>query len=444
MNDAYLEDASGFRGHADRVIVAHNEREVIDVLRQAVPVTIAGAGTGITGGRVAQGGSVLSLEKLNRLDVRSGSANAGPGVLLRDLHAAAGRTGQFYAPETAASLGGTIATNASGSRSFRYGDTRRHVLRLRVVLAGGRVLDVRRGDRIDFEVANLPLPDTTKHTAGYRLQTGMDWIDLFIGSEGTLGVVTEAEVRLLPAPQELFSGVVFFPDEERAIAAVEPWRPVAGLRMLEYFDTASLKLLGVANAGAAILFEQEISGNAELDPGDWEPRLTAAGALLGASWFAGGAADREKFRQFRHALPEKVNEIVRRNGFMKMGSDYAVPLARNREMLSFYRRRCEETFPRQFVIFGHIGDAHVHVNLLPESGKQCAAARDLLLEFARQAVAYGGTVSAEHGLGKRKAHLLEIQFTADQIEVMKAVKRRLDPQWLLGRGTLFRSASNFS
>jgi len=269
----------------------------------------------------------------------------------------------------------------------------------------------------------------------------MDWIDLFVGSEGTLGVVTEAEIRLLPAPKALISGVVFFPDEERAVTAVESWRSIAGLRMLEYFDVASLKLLGVNNADAAILFEQESSEDQAMDIGDWEERLTAACGLLDISWFAGSAADREKFRQFRHALPGKVNEMVRRNGFMKMGSDYAVPLARNREMLAFYRRRCEETFPGQFVIFGHIGDAHLHVNLLPESEKQCAAAQELMLEFARQAVAYGGTVSAEHGLGKRKAHLLELQFTANEIEAMKAVKRRLDPEWLLGRGTLFAAAA---
>jgi len=420
---------------------------VIEALRQAVHITIAGAGTGLTGGRVPQGGSVLSLEKLNHLEILNGSATAGPGVLLRDLHAAAARTSQFYPPdptETAASLGGTIATNASGSRSFRYGDTRRHVLWLRMVLAGGRVLDVRRGDKIDFDVPALTLPRTTKHTAGYPLRPEMDWIDLFVGSEGTLGVVTEAEVRLLPAPEALFSGVVFFPDDEPALTAVESWRAVAGLRMLEYFDRGSLELLGINDAAAAILFEQEASGDWALEAGEWEERLTAARAFVDASWFASSAADREKFRQFRHALPEKVNEIVRHNGFMKMGSDYAVPLARNREMLAFYRRRCEETFPHQYVIFGHIGDAHVHVNLLPESEKQSAAARDLMLEFARQSVALGGTVSAEHGLGKRKAHLLELQFTPAQIDAMKAVKLRLDPQWLLGRGTLFAAPATLT
>ena len=127
--------------------------------------------------------------------------------------------------------------------------------------------------------------------------------------------------------------------------------------------------------------------------------------------------------------------MVRRNGFMKLGSDYAVPIARNREMMAEYRRRLEPEF--DYVIFGHIGDAHLHVNILPSSQQQFARGQALMLDFARHAVALGGTVSAEHGLGKRKRGLLELQYTPGQIEAMKQVKRRLDPQWLLGQGTLF-------
>ena len=106
-------------------------------------------------------------------------------------------------------------------------------------------------------------------------------------------------------------------------------------------------------------------------------------------------------------------------------------------MLAYYRTRLEELFPGQYVIFGHVGDAHVHVNILPMSDGESQKAGELMLEFARRAVELGGVVSAEHGLGKRKAHLLELQYSAEEIEVMKAVKRRLDPQWLLGRETLF-------
>jgi len=120
---------------------------------------------------------------------------------------------------------------------------------------------------------------------------------------------------------------------------------------------------------------------------------------------------------------------------MKMHSDYAVPLSRNREMLAYYRARLESEFPGRYVIFGHIGDAHVHVNIFSDPANPTPAS-DLLLEFARHAVALGGTVSAEHGVGKRKAHLLQLQYAPEHLEAMRAVKRRLDPMNTLGRGTV--------
>jgi len=249
-------------------------------------------------------------------------------------------------------------------------------------------------------------------------------------------VVTEAELRLLPNPAEFLAGVVFFPDDDSAIGAVESWRGEAQARMLEYFDRYSLDLLRTRfpeiprEAGAAILFEDEAS-----DVDRWHTRLAEAGALLDDSWFATTPGDREKFRRFRHALPELVNSEVRQRGFLKLGSDYAVPIARNRDMLAEYRRALEGRF--RYVVFGHLGDAHVHVNILPASKEEFAQGQSVMLDLARASVALGGTVSAEHGLGKRKAHLLQLLYTPDQIERMKQVKRHLDPQWLLGQGTLF-------
>ena len=441
-------DASGYSGHADRLVAPRDDAELMAVLAEArenhIPLTIAGAGTGVTGGRVPRGGWSVSLEEFSTLEIGDGIARVGAGVLLKDVHAAAARTKQFYAPdptETWASIGGTIATNASGSRSFRYGGTRAHVMGLRVALMDGRVLEMRRGDRIDFAVPALPVPRTTKHTAGYFLRPGMDWVDLFIGSEGTLGVVMTAELRLLPEPKELLAAVVFFAREDEALQAVDDWRAVDELRMIEYFDGPSLALLRArypeipVAAQAALLIEQEILDERELDR--WADRLEAAGALLEASWFGASPDDRERFRRFRHTLPELVNDTVRRNGCLKMGTDFAVPIYRNREMLAIYRRECEAVFPGRYVIFGHIGDAHLHVNLLPANEVESNRARDLMIQFAKEAVALGGTVSAEHGLGKRKAHLLPIEFTREQIEAMKDVKRRLDPDWLLGQGNLF-------
>jgi FAD/FMN-containing dehydrogenase len=426
-----ITDASGYPGSADQVFSPENEEQVVEILKRAsaenVPITVMGALTGVTGGAAPDGGWGLSLAKLNVINIDQGRAIVGSGVLLRDVQSAAARSGQFYAPdptENTSSIGGNIATNASGSRSFRYGATREHVLALRVALLDGRVIEVRRGQPVDFDVPALPLPRTTKHSAGYRLAPGMDYVDLFIGNEGTLGVVTEAELQLLPAPGEVLGGVVFFPSEDSALDAVDRWRATPGLRMLEYLDGKSLRMMDVAQEAALMI---EIEGDADLD---------MSGTLESDSWFAISAADRERFRQFRHSLPERVNARIRRSGFMKLSTDYAVPLEKNREILALYHTKLRRAVGDDYVIFGHVGDAHLHINTFSDSPEHFAAAKAVTTDLARDAVSLGGTVGAEHGLGKRKARLLEIQYLPAEIEAMRAVKRRFDPHWILGRGTL--------
>ena len=434
------EDASGFKGWADQFLKPGSEQELAALLADAsardIAVTIVGGLTGLTGGAAAQGGWAISTERLNTVKIQEGRAICGPGVLLQDLQSAAKETGQFFAPdptESLASLGGAISTNASGSRSFLYGSTARHVLGLRVASIDGHIREFKRGEAVDFEIPPLNLPHTTKNSAGYRLKPGMDWIDLFAGSEGTLGVITQAEVQLLPIPEELLTGVIFFPSDAAALDAVDQWRPVPGLRMMEYCDRGALHLIGIPHE-AALLIEQELTHDEDLDR--WQQRLEDAGALMKDSWIAASDNDRERFRKLRHSLPETVHIRVRRNGFMKVGSDYAVPIAHNREMLAFYRQRMEETLPGLYVMYGHIGDAHVHVNAMPETPEQYEQAQQLLKEFARKAVSLGGTVSAEHGLGKRKAHLLRLQYSDAELDAMRAIKKRLDPRGLLGQGTL--------
>ena len=304
QHDTYVVDASGYKGWADAVLLPPDEAAVVEILlragRERVPVTIVGARSGLTGGGVAEGGWAISLEKFNRVQISRGHARVGAGVTLLDLRDAAVHTRQFYAPdptEIMACAGGTIATNASGSRSFLYGSTRRHITALRVALMDGRVMEIRRGDKIDFDVSRIPWPDTTKCTAGYPLSPGMDFIDLFCGSEGTLGVVLEAELMLLPIPEELFSAVIFFAGDDEALDAVDAWRPVAGLRMLEYADRNALELIRgrypeiPSMAAAALLIEAE--GN--VNPDEWADRLASARALTEESWFAVTSSDRERF-----------------------------------------------------------------------------------------------------------------------------------------------------
>ncbi len=427
-----ITDASNYPGQADQLFTPETESEVASILKRAsqekIPVTVCGALTGLAGGASPSGGWALSLTRLRKLEVSKGRAVVGPGVLLREVQAAAANSGQFYAPdptENTSSIGGNIAANSSGSRSFRYGATRRHVLSLRVAFMDGSIQTFHRGEKIDFEVPRISLPHTTKHSAGYPLAPGMEWVDLIVGNEGTLGVVTEAELQFLPAPGERLGGVVFFRSEADALEAVDRWRPTPGLNMIEYIDHASLQMMDTAHQAALMI---EIEGDADID---------MSTALGNDSWFATSASDRERFRVFRHTLAEKANDRVRRTGFVKFGTDYAVPLDKNREMMAIYRRVLDADSPGRYVIYGHIGDAHVHVNSFPETRDQFERGKEVMTDLAREAVKLGGTVGAEHGLGKRKAHLLEIQYPPDQIEAMKQVKHRFDPAWLLGRGTLF-------
>lgn len=427
-----ITDASGYAGQADQVFTPRSEEEVAEILvrasSQGVPVTVMGALTGLAGGAVPKSGWAISMAQLRKLDVHPGNARVGAGRLLREVQAAAAAAGQFYAPdptENTSSIGGNIGANASGSRSFRYGATRKHVRALRVVLMDGRIVEYRRGEKADFDVPRIALPRTRKHSAGYRLEPGMDAVDLFIGSEGTLGVVTEAELQLLPAPGEILGGVVFFPTEEAALDAVDRWRPTPGLRMLEFLDSRSVKLMELPY-GAAILLEHE-----------GEPDLDMTGALVDESWFGSSAGDRERFRQFRHRLPERIHERLRRGGFVVLATDYAVPLERNRDILALYRDVLSTHFDDRFVMFGHIGDAHVHTEVLPETDQEWKRATEIAVDLAKEVVAMGGTVGAEHGLGKRKAHLLPIQYAPPDIDAMRSVKRRFDPQGLLGQENLF-------
>ena len=183
-----LEDASGWRGEPQCEFSPVNEKELAALLAKANAeehkVTIAGALTGVTGGAIPDGGWSISLKQINQIQIEPGVAQVGAGATLKELQTAAQTSGQFFPPdptENWASIGGIIANNASGSRSFLFGSTRKNVVSLRVCFIDGTVRTFRRGDAVDFAVAPVTLPNTTKHQAGYQLQPGMDWIDLITG-----------------------------------------------------------------------------------------------------------------------------------------------------------------------------------------------------------------------------------------------------------------------
>jgi FAD/FMN-containing dehydrogenase len=448
--DPYLDDSSGYRGSADRVFLPSDIEELREVVKASasgkIPLTISGAGTGLAGGRVPHGGWVVSLERFRNIHVEAGRARCGAGAILKDLQREAARTRQFFGPnptEDSAAIGGILSTNAGGARSFHYGSVRRHVLGLQVTFMDGRSEWLERGAKVDFPVQPVSVPATTKNSAGYMLTPDLEWVDLIAGSEGTLGIVTEAELQLFPEPAAVLSGIVFFPSDEFAMAAVRAWRPIPELRLIEFMDVMALTLLRSrypdipAAAKAALLIEHNLQSEDDPEVEAWTDRLADQQAFENESWFGFSTADRDRFREFRHALPVIALDTVRRNGFPKFDTDFAVPLEHESALHAVYKSRCEETLPGQYAIFGHVGDANNHVTLLPATREQAERVKALIYEFAQFIVAHKGTIAAEHGVGKTKIDLLKLMYPGTEIDAMKAVKRHLDPHWLLGRDTIF-------
>ena len=464
---SFLSDASFIRdGYAERVVLPESVADVSEILtsanRDRIPVTVSGAGTGTVGGRVAFGGIVLATDKLNHIksivqEEHGGFAVVEAGVVLSDLQRAVDQEGLLYPPdptERGCFVGGTVATNASGARTFKYGPTRNYVRALKVVLASGEVLDLRRGDvradsdgrislgSIEVQLPSYRLPKTRKNASGYFVAPEMDAVDLFIGSEGTLGVICEVEVRLLPKPEGLLSGVVFFAGEADVLALVSGVRAHGDARALEFFDRESLNFLRQKystipeEAVGAIFFEQETNeATEEAVLSGWQELLDQHHALAD-SWFATNEQDQAKLREFRHQLPVLMNEWFARYRQRKVSTDMAVPDEAFPGLFRLYKETLQSSGMR-YTIFGHIGDNHVHVNILPRDDAEGARARELYVEFLKYAASVGGTLSAEHGVGKLKRDYLHFFYNDQQLREMATLKKAFDPNGILGRDNIF-------
>jgi D-lactate dehydrogenase (cytochrome) len=481
---SYLSDASYLKGgFASEVFFPENENEVAAVLKLATeshtPVTVSGAGTGTVAGRVPFSGIVLATDRLNRIikveaKGAGGTATAQAGVRLSDMQRRVESEGLFYPPdptERSCFLGGTIATNASGSRTFKYGPTRDYVERIKLALATGDVIDLRRGEIqadekgriviplggriVEAQLPSYQMPHVRKHAAGYFVAPGMDALDLFIGSEGTLGVVIDADLKLIEKPKAFFSGVVFFRNRSQLLTLVQSARTISlesrkqrslhtiDARSLEYFDDQSLGFLRQKfdtiprETAGAIFFEQETSdGNEDELMTQWLSLLEMNEALLDESWFATNQQDQNKLREFRHQLPVLMNEWFARYRQRKVSTDMAVPDEELGSQLDFYDLSLRPSKLR-YTIFGHIGDNHVHVNILPRDDVEAELAREIYRSFVERAIRVGGTISAEHGIGKLKREYLRLMYGEEHLKEMAALKKEFDPAGVLGRGNIF-------
>ena len=421
--------------------------------REGIGLTSCGSQTSLTGASVSHGQLLMSLENMPK-DWRIYEdpdkpgrwlAEAGPGIILSEFQDQLAEKGFFYPPDPTSrrevQLGATVATNASGEDTYRYGSTRRWVRGLRYVRADGTVAEAKR----PVEARG----DGKKNTCGYPFLDSE--IDLLIGSEGTLGVITRITVEVLKGVPEFFSVLFFLPSETHALEQVIHLHqnPDFELRCLEYLDEGAVSILrqkGIPvpkGAAAALYVKEEFEGDDEAATMRWYDYLEAMygrwdlETFLNDVHFAGDRSSQLQLREWRHAVPSTINERAarnRKNGGGKVGTDWYVPLPK---LISMFNQVREDQGDMEWVVFGHIGNGHPHFNFIAKNEREYLRARDLLVKHCALAVKMGGGVSGEHGLGKLKNHLLSLQYSTDQIEAMKAAKKRMDPNGILGQGNIF-------
>ncbi len=476
----FLVDASNTKGYCDAVYFPESKEEIIEILKKAnkekKPVTISGNHTGLTGSGVPRGGIAISTEKLNKIleiNTIEGYAIVQPGIVLADfLEEVRGRK-FLYPPDPTEDncfIGGTIATNASGAKTFKYGPTRDYVEELEIILADGDTLNLKRGvqkaeefklniktesgKEILLDIPDFEMPHT-KNASGYFCKKNMEAIDLFIGSEGTLGVITKIKLKIIPMPEKLISCIVFFDNEKNALGFLGKTRQISyqtreihqenaiDALALEYFDEGALKFLAKdfsqvpANAEAAIWFEQEINKeNEDTILELWMNLITEFNGDEESAWFSLTKNDKKNIKDFRHAISWKINEYMAGKGFRKLGTDVAVPHNKFEE-LYFYAKKEVASAGLKFVNYGHFGNAHMHLNMLPESEEQFELGKKLYGVICKKAIELGGTVSAEHGIGKNKTNYLLEMYGKENVRKMVEVKKTLDPNLILGIGNIF-------
>ncbi len=426
---AYAQDWSSAGRHMpDLVVKAESTADVQAVLAAAtehqVPVTPRGLGTGKAGGALPiYGGIVLSMERMNRIEgieVADMQVTAGPGTVTGDLMRAVEEQGLFYPPDPNSfdicSIGGNVACNAGGPRALKYGTTKNYVRALQVVLPTGKLVQL--GQR------------TAKSSTGYRVA------DLIVGSEGTLGIITQVTMRLIPRPDAVETALVSFANAVRASEALTAVI-AAGIvpRTLELLDHHALDAVRAKtpgrfpdDAGAVIILETDgrTAKQAFEDLERAADVCTAHGAL--DVLLAQDEAQRKRIWEPRRVLSVTLRETAPR----KISEDIVVPRSQIPTMLAAVSRIGEQRRVR-VAAYGHAGDGNLHVNVLFDDSsteRADAAVRDVICETVR----LGGTISGEHGIGLLKRDFLPLEQSEDLMGVQRALKATLDPHHILNPG----------
>lgn len=444
---AVARDASGLELIPEAVARAASEKDVVELIGTAsgthTTVTAAGSQTSMTGASITDHGILLSLSGMNRIldvDTKNWTARVEPGVTIGQLNRELAETGLLFAPdptsEQDATIGGAIACNASGARSLYYGATRRHVNGLRVVHADSSVSDYHRFNG-------------EKTTVGYA--AAQDPVDWFVGSEGTLGVVVEAELKLVSAPVHIVGLAIPFITESSAldfVVAARDGKSSRSARCLEFFDGAAMAIAAdsigapwAADAASMIYLEDDAGEDRHVDEvfSAWLALAEDFGALVDEIRVFEGAQPLRDARIMRHSVPATMNErgsAQMQNGGRKISTDWAVPYTRLREALAISEAAIAKHGAPMPVTYGHAGNGHPHQNFIAEDAGAIKVITGAIEETLTLVIAMGGTVSAEHGLGKLKQAWLGLQLSPRQIDIMRAIKNTLDPASMFAPGNV--------
>jgi D-lactate dehydrogenase (cytochrome) len=483
---SFLSDAAHVPGgFAAGVAFPKNAVEVAALVAPARQVLPVGAQSSLTGGATPRGDVVVSTRSLNTIGAVGGeTVRAGAGVPLSALQRALAASGLYYPPVPTydgAFLGGTISTNAAGAATFKYGSARPWVQRLTVVLADGSMLDLRRGDvmaspegwfelerpggaAIRIPVPTYAMPEVAKLSAGYYARPGMDLVDLFVGSEGTLGFIVDADVRVIPRPRAC-AALVRCESDGDAIAltaalrreAAASWQGKGPLDVsaVEFMDHRALAVVpdeAFARAGVArpeppcvmLLVQIEVPPDPDTALERLQDVLVACGVEADPHLaLPGDVEGAARLFELREAVPSSVNAVVAaakqtHPEIEKTAGDLVVPFERLGEALALYRSIFERrSLP--YAVWGHVSDGNLHPNVIPRSWDDVERGREAILEMARAVIAMGGAPLAEHGVGRSslKQRLLRELYGDRGIDEMRAVKRALDPEWKFSPGVLF-------
>jgi D-lactate dehydrogenase (cytochrome) len=487
---AFLSDAAHVPGgHAAGVTFPTHEGEVAAAVARAARVLPIGAQSSLTGGATPRGDVILSTRALNAIGATAaGEVHVGAGVPLAELQRALSAQRLYYPPVPTydgAFVGGTIATNAAGAATFKYGSTRRWVSALTVVLANGEVLEIRRGEitasadgRFDIELTSgevvcvpVPayvMPAVAKLSAGYFARPGMDLIDLFIGSEGTLGIIVDATLRVIAKPRRCLA-LIRCSGDPQALAVTAALRAAAhaawdgtgqlDVAAIEYMDARALRAVPAeafarANVqrpaeGSVLLLIQIETAADESSALERLAELLAAEGVVDDPQVSGADDERAAQRLFdlREAVPASVNALIASakarvdSRIHKTAGDMVVPFERLAESIGMYRQTFEQ-HRLDHALWGHVSDGNLHPNVIPATLDDVVRGESAILDIARAVILMGGAPLAEHGVGRSalKQLLLKELYGEDGIEQMRAVKRALDPAWKLAPGVLFTGA----